>query len=225
MDPAGARCRSLHWHHERVSLGKRARHEGWRRWPGAPYLRAVGNLCGWSDGDPFYRPSHAGNRLRPALSRERSPLQPDRIRRRPRLLEGQVTRGRLGLGLSEEFEIGLLSEASIGHIPVPIPAAGIRHHVVTPAIGLAWMLDEDALDRYLIRPVEDRTGNKWARLAHRAQSRAELRKPCGWQGALGSRLARRHSPICSRRRTWSTGLAAGAGPIGNPGCLRVQRSP
>ncbi len=51
-----------------------------------------------------------------------------------------------------------------------IPAvhgAGHEGGVVTPAIGLGWMIGEDAADKYLIRRIEGWTTNKWIRLAAR----------------------------------------------------------
>jgi hypothetical protein len=40
--------------------------------------------------------------------------------------------------------------------------------VITPTFGLGWIIAEDALDKYLVKPVEDRTGNIWIRLALRS---------------------------------------------------------
>ena len=69
---------------------------------------------------------------------------------------------------SEQFEIGLVSESTIGHVQAHYPQQGFVDHVVTPSFGLAVMIGEDALDRYIIRPLEARTGNKWKRLVLRS---------------------------------------------------------
>jgi len=81
--------------------------------------------------------------------------------------KGKLRAAAFAWAISEQFEIGPLSEASIGHIQAYFPQQGFVDHVITPTIGLAWMLGEDAVDRYVIRRIEDRTTNKWPRLAAR----------------------------------------------------------
>jgi hypothetical protein len=56
---------------------------------------------------------------------------------------------------SEQFEIGLISEASIGQIQRYCCAYGFVDHIITPNGGLVWMFGEDALDRYLTVPIEN----------------------------------------------------------------------
>jgi hypothetical protein len=69
---------------------------------------------------------------------------------------------------SEQFEIGPLSEASIGHIQKDFPQQGFVDHVVTPSLGMAWTIGEDVLDRYAVLPIERLTRNRWARLVARS---------------------------------------------------------
>jgi len=66
-------------------------------------------------------------------------------------------------GYSLQFEFGLLSEASIGNVGLRPGTTGWVDHVVTPAGALAFMVAEDALDRYLIVKVESWTGNRMVR--------------------------------------------------------------
>jgi hypothetical protein len=66
-----------------------------------------------------------------------------------------------------QFEIGPISEASIGHIQAQFPQQGFVDHVITPTVGLGWTLAEDSLDRYVIRFVESRTNNPYLRLLAR----------------------------------------------------------
>jgi hypothetical protein len=68
---------------------------------------------------------------------------------------------------SEQFEIGPFSEASIGKVQSEFPQQGFVDHAITPAMGLAWTLAEDSLDKYLIKGIEDRTGNRWIRMMAR----------------------------------------------------------
>ena len=69
---------------------------------------------------------------------------------------------------SEQFEVGPLSEASIGNVQSSFPQLGFVDQVVTPAIGLGWMIAEDAIDRSLIRGIESRTQNRYVRNAVRS---------------------------------------------------------
>lgn len=65
---------------------------------------------------------------------------------------------------SEQFEIGLLSEASVGTVQAFFPQRGFVDHVVTPAVGMGWMTAEDAMDRYFLRWFEERTDNPYYKL-------------------------------------------------------------
>jgi len=64
---------------------------------------------------------------------------------------------------SLQFEFGPLSEASIGNVGLRPGTTGWVDHVVTPAGALAFMVAEDAVDRYLIAKIESWTGNRVAR--------------------------------------------------------------
>jgi len=61
---------------------------------------------------------------------------------------------------SLQFEFGPLSEASIGNVGLRPEKTGWVDHVVTPVGGLAFLVAEDALDRFVISRIESRTGNK-----------------------------------------------------------------
>jgi hypothetical protein len=61
---------------------------------------------------------------------------------------------------SVQFEIGPLSEASIGNVGLRRETAGWVDHVVTPVGALGFIVAEDALDRYLITRIESWTGNR-----------------------------------------------------------------
>jgi hypothetical protein len=64
---------------------------------------------------------------------------------------------------SMQFEFGPLSEASIGNVGLRSGTTGWVDHAVTPAGALAFMVAEDALDRYLITRIESWTGNRLIR--------------------------------------------------------------
>ena len=60
---------------------------------------------------------------------------------------------------SLQFELGPLSEASIGNVGLRPETTGWVDHVVTPAGGFGLLVAEDALDRFFVEWVERRTGN------------------------------------------------------------------
>jgi hypothetical protein len=64
---------------------------------------------------------------------------------------------------SVQFEVGPFSEASIGNVGLRPETAGWVDHVMTPVGGFAIMLVEDALDRFVIRKLEDRTRSPFVR--------------------------------------------------------------
>jgi hypothetical protein len=76
--------------------------------------------------------------------------------------------GAFSWGYGEWTEIGpVISEAAIGNIQAFPPQQGLVDHVVTPAIGLGWMIAEDAMDQYLVRYIERKTQNRVLRAAVR----------------------------------------------------------
>ncbi len=68
---------------------------------------------------------------------------------------------------SLQFELGLLSEASIGNVGMRPETTGWVDHVVTPAGAFGWMVAEDALDRFLVKWAEGRVRNRGLRAALR----------------------------------------------------------
>jgi hypothetical protein len=136
------------------------------------YWKAVENLHGWSDGDPFYV-NYVGHPMQGAVSgylwthndRAYRNIQFGQNRR---YWKGKLRGAAYSYIYSVLIEIGPLSEASIGAIQAKYPAQGFVDHVVTPAIGLAWSIGEDALDRYAIRHIEAHTRNRWALLLVRS---------------------------------------------------------
>ena len=68
---------------------------------------------------------------------------------------------------SLQFEIGPLSEASIGNVGMRPETTGWVDHAVTPVGALALMVAGDALDQFFVTWVERRVGNRVARAALR----------------------------------------------------------
>src|SRR5262249_13720090 len=68
---------------------------------------------------------------------------------------------------SVQFEVGPLSEASIGNVGLDPTTTGWVDYVVTPAGAFAFITAEDLLDRYVVRWVESPTNNRLARVSVR----------------------------------------------------------
>jgi hypothetical protein len=137
------------------------------------YFRAVRSLRGWDDGDPFLV-NYIGHPMAGSVS---GFIQ---IHNDPKGVKEKVSlnksywRSRLkafgwSFAYSTQFELGLFSEASLGNIGIR-PYGKSKHPmayvdlVVTPVVGTGWLVGEDMLDRYLIKWVEDKIGNRALRL-------------------------------------------------------------
>ncbi len=132
------------------------------------YGRAITDVGGWSDGDPFLV-NYVGHPMEGSVAAFIA------IHNDPRYRTVQFGRSRLywvgrlratafAAAFSEQFEIGPLSEASIGNVQSVRGSGGIVDHVVTPTMGLGWTVAEDALDRYVIRRFERWNTNPMPRL-------------------------------------------------------------
>ena len=67
---------------------------------------------------------------------------------------------------STQFELGLVSQASIGNVGLHGKQTWVDI-VVTPTVGTAWLVAEDALERYVVRRIERRTDNPFVRIVTR----------------------------------------------------------
>lgn len=131
------------------------------------YLNSVGNLHGWADGDPFYV-NYVGHPMQGAVSgyiwmhNDRAYRDVEFGKNR-RYWKAKLRATAFSYLQSVQFEIGPVSEASIGHIQSLFPQQGFVDHVVTPFIGTGWSIAEDWLDRKVIRGTEARTSNRLVR--------------------------------------------------------------
>ncbi len=70
---------------------------------------------------------------------------------------------------STQFELGPISEATIGNVGYPGHSlSGAVDLVVTPLAGLGWQVGEDALDKYLVVRIETWTQNRFLLLLARS---------------------------------------------------------
>jgi hypothetical protein len=204
------------------------------------YGNAVGNLHGWADGDPFYV-NYVGHSMQGSVAGFLW-VQNDRRYRsaefgRNRLYwRSRLRAAAFAWAYSEQFEIGPLSEASIGAIQAQFPQQGFVDHVVTPTIGLAWMIAEDAVDKYLIERIESATGNRLVRLVSRSAMNPSrtfaniLQGNVPWQrqtraGVLSFVPAERRDPwsMAGRRPVSETRDVAGPAPFEFAMTFRPER--
>jgi hypothetical protein len=68
---------------------------------------------------------------------------------------------------SLQFELGPLSEASIGNVGMRPETTGWVDHVVTPTGAFGWIVAEDALDRFFVRWTETHMKNRALRASLR----------------------------------------------------------
>jgi hypothetical protein len=128
------------------------------------YAQSLGNIHGWADGDPFLI-NYVGHPMQGAVSGflfagndgdyEGVSFGSNRAYWKSRLRAAAFM-----FAYSEQFEIGPLSEASIGDVQSWHPQVGFADHVISPAIGLGWMVTEDFIDHTLLRRIEARTRNR-----------------------------------------------------------------
>lgn len=136
------------------------------------YASAIENLHGWADGDEFYV-NYVGHPMQGGVSGFLW-VNNDRQYRRAEFgrnrfyWKGRLRAAGFAWAYSEQFEIGPVSEASLGAIQKTFPAQGFVDHVITPSLGMAWMIGEDALDQYLVKRIEAHTYNRTIRRLARA---------------------------------------------------------
>jgi hypothetical protein len=136
------------------------------------YRDSVTSLGGWSDGDPFLV-NFVGHPMEGAVAGFIQ-VQNDPQYRRAQFGASDYWRSRVrAMGFaalySTQFELGPISEASIGNVQKGPPrSGGIVDLVVTPTCGTGWLIAEDALDRYLVRRIESWTDSPWVKLIARS---------------------------------------------------------
>ncbi|HKS40724.1 MAG TPA: hypothetical protein VJX74_08900 [Blastocatellia bacterium] len=127
------------------------------------YLNSIKGVRGWGDGDGFIT-NYLGH---PTMGAVSGYIQ---IQNDPKAMKLVIGRSKeywnsrlkamaWSAAYSTQFEIGLLSEATIGNVGKKSGTSGYVDFVVTPTLGTAGVLFEDATDSFLIRKIENRTQN------------------------------------------------------------------
>jgi hypothetical protein len=127
------------------------------------YLRSLSELRGWSDSDRFMSP-YIGHSIQGAsygfTLRRNDPKYRDVQWGDGRDYWVSVLRSMAFSTVAHvEWKIGPLSEASIGNVMLHA-SPGFITLVDTPTLGALAMIGEDAVDRYLIIGLENRSSNR-----------------------------------------------------------------
>ncbi|HEY2821759.1 MAG TPA: hypothetical protein VGJ06_12020 [Candidatus Acidoferrum sp.] len=136
------------------------------------YVDSVKNIHGWNDGDPFFV-NYIDHPMEGSVAGYLEVAHDPRYRHAQFGRSSQYWKSRLratafSAAYSLQFEIGPFSEASIGGIQRVNFKTGVVDWVITPTVGLAWMIGEDALDKLFIQRFEVRTHNHVERLLLRS---------------------------------------------------------
>jgi hypothetical protein len=134
------------------------------------YFESVGNLRGWGDGGRFFT-NYIAHPLQGAATGFIQIQNDPRGIRREFGGSRAYWRSRLkALGWSAlnstQFELGPISQASIGNVGKARKLTYVDL-VVTPTVGTAFLVGEDALDRYVVRRIERASDNLYLRVAAR----------------------------------------------------------
>jgi hypothetical protein len=156
-------------HATRISFQEKTRKElGGPFW--SDYARSVRMPQQWTDTDAWYV-NYIGHPIHGAAAGyiwlDHGPDGAVPFGRNSRYWSAKGRATAWAAAYSLQFEIGPLSEASIGNVGMRPETTGWVDHVVTPAGALGLMVAEDALDRYLVEWVEARVRNRVVRATMR----------------------------------------------------------
>jgi hypothetical protein len=139
----------------------------------ADWFTSVRNTRGWRDGDEFLV-NYIGHPMQGSVTNYIYVHNDPKNRELEAGFNKAYFKSRMKAMLfstvySTQFELGLLGEAALGNVGrVPTPKS--QHPmayvdlVVTPTLGTVWMMSEDALDRLLIKRLENHVENRFVRL-------------------------------------------------------------
>ena len=147
-----------------------------RREFGGPFLRdyldSAGSIRSWGDGDGVMT-NYVGHPMLGAVAGYLQIVNDPRGRRTEFEASNRAYwRSRLkamgwAAAYSTQFELGPISEASLGNVGLRGGTMGVVDLVITPAGGFGWIVAEDYLDRRWISRWEERTSNIYAKKFYR----------------------------------------------------------
>ena len=131
-------------------------------------LISVGSLHGWADGDPFLV-NYVGHPMQGAVSgfiwqhNDRA-YRTVEFGKNSRYWKSKLRSAAFAYVYSVQFEIGPMSEASLGHIQALYPQQGFVDQVVTPTIGWDGPSPKTRSTAMSSATIEAHTANPYIRL-------------------------------------------------------------
>lgn len=121
------------------------------------YWESIKGVRGWSDGNKFFT-NYIAHPMQGSMTGFIYLQNHDRLKKQIFNESAQYWKDRARALLwstawSTNWEIGPISQASIGNVGY-YGHGGYVDLVITPTVGTAWMITEEALDRYIIRHAE-----------------------------------------------------------------------
>jgi len=134
------------------------------------YVDSVKALGGWDDGGRFFT-NYIAHPMQGSLTGFIYVQNSPQARRQQFGMSGDYWRSRMKAMVwtaawSTQFEIGPISQASIGNVGVSGKQTW-EDIIVTPPLGTAMLITEDALDRYIIKGIERYTDNFYIKIFSR----------------------------------------------------------
>jgi hypothetical protein len=127
------------------------------------YFESVSNINGWGDGDGIFT-NYIGHPMQGAVA-SFIQIQNDPqgkhldFGNNPEYWHSRLKAFAWSAAYSTQFEIGPVSEATIGHVGKTPGTAGAVDLVITPTAGVGLSVLEDVIDRYFIRKMEGNTSS------------------------------------------------------------------
>jgi hypothetical protein len=134
------------------------------------YFSSVRSLHGWADGGRFFT-NYVAHPMQGALLGsvwvQNDPKgKAARLGRSKAYWRSRAKAFAWSAAWSTQFELGPVSQASIGNVGLHGKQTWVDI-VVTPVGGTAWLVAEDALDRFVVRRIERGTDNRFVRIVVR----------------------------------------------------------
>ncbi len=131
------------------------------------YIDSVKSLHGWDDGGRFFT-NYIAHPMQGALTGHVYVQNSPQALREQFSMSTKYWKTRMKAMLwtaawSTQFEIGPVSQASIGNVGLKGKQT-YEDIVVTPTAGMAMLIAEDALDRYAVEYIERRTSNRYIKI-------------------------------------------------------------
>lgn len=134
---------------------------------------SIGNLHGWGDGDPFLT-NYVGHPMEGSVTgfilvqNDLAKYKYSEFGRNRNYWKSRARAALFAFASSTEFELGPISEASIGNTSLYFPQQGLADHAITPSVGFVWMIAEDAVDKYLVERFEQHSDKRWVKMLMRS---------------------------------------------------------